>query len=206
MSSGAGSSSRRPSAEVSDPVEPIVWWIENTTPLEFRDTIRDAALAWNQSFEKAGFSNAMQVKCSRTMPTGMPATSATTCCGGTSSPQPPFGGYGPSFSNPRTGQLIGADIMLEYTFVRRHLRALKLMETLGNAGVPKTDTTMYCSLGHGLQLSNLFAAQALQATGADPALQEQIVHDTLHYLILHEIGHTLGLNHNMRATQLPLAR
>ena len=97
---------------------------------------------------------------------------------------------------------IGADIMLEYSFVRRHLRALRLMETLENGGIPKHAGELYCSLGHGLQTSNLFAMQALKATGGDPALEEQIVHDTLHYLILHEIGHTLGLNHNMRATQI----
>ena len=191
-----------PTAEVSDPVEPIVWWIENTTPMEFRETIRDAALAWNQSFEKAGFSNAVQVKVQPDDADWDAGDIRYNVLRWTSSPQPPFGGYGPSFANPRTGQIIGADIMLEYSFVRRHLRAIKLMETLENAGVPKSDGAMYCSLGHGLQLNNLFAMQALQATGADPALEKQIIRDTLHYLILHEIGHTLGLNHNMRATQL----
>ena len=191
-----------PAAEISDPVEPIVWWIENTTPLEFRDTIREAALAWNQSFEKAGLSNAIQVKVQPDDADWDAGDIRYNVLRWTSSPQPPFGGYGPSFANPRTGQIIGADIMLEYSFVRRHLRALKLMETLKNAGIPKNVGAMYCSLGHGLQLSNVFAVQALQATGADPALEEQIIRDTLHYLILHEIGHTLGLNHNMRATQL----
>jgi len=60
---------------------------------------------------------------------------------------------------------------------------------------------MYCSLGHGLQLSNIFGAQALKWMGAGGDLQGQLVDDGLHYLILHEIGHTLGLNHNMKATQ-----
>lgn len=191
-----------PAAAVSDPVEPIVWWIENTTPLEFRATIRDAALAWNQSFKKAGFSNAVQVKVQPDDADWDAGDIRYNVLRWTSSPQPPFGGYGPSFSNPRTGQVIGADVMLEYSFLRRHLRALKLLETIENGGLPKTSSQVYCSLGHGLQLSNLFAMQALQATGSDPALEEQIVHDTLHYLILHEIGHTLGLNHNMRATQI----
>jgi hypothetical protein len=191
-----------PDAAVSDPVEPIVWWIENTTPHEFRDTIRDAALAWNQSFEKAGFSNAVEVRVQPDDADWDAGDIRYNVLRWTSSPQPPFGGYGPHFANPRTGQVIGADIMLEYSFVRRHLRALKLMETLENGGLPKSPAKLYCSLGHGLQLSNLFATQALQATGGDPALEKQIIHDTLHYLILHEIGHTLGLNHNMRATQI----
>jgi len=190
-----------PAAAISDPVEPIVWWIENTTPLEFRDTIRDAVLAWNQSFEKAGFSNAVEVRVQPDDADWDAGDIRYNVLRWTSSPQPPFGGYGPSFTNPRTGQIIGADVMLEYSFVGRHIRALKLMETLQNAGVPETNGLVRCSLGHGLQLSNLFAAEALQATGADPALEDQIVHDTLFYLILHEVGHTLGLNHNMRATQ-----
>ena len=191
-----------PDAEMSEPVEPIVWWIENTTPLELRDTIRDATLAWNQSFEKAGFSNAVQVNVQPDDADWDAGDIRYNVLRWTSSPQPPFGGYGPSFTNPRTGQIIGADIMLEYSFIARHLRALKLMETIENGGVPPQTALVYCSLGHGLQLSTVFAEQALQATGGDPALKEQIIHDTLYYLILHEVGHTLGLNHNMKATQL----
>ena len=193
-----------PEAELSDPVEPIVWWIENTTPLEFRDTIRDAALAWNQSFEKAGFSNAVQVKVQSDDADWDAGDIRYDVLRWTSSPQPPWGGYGPSFTNPRTGQIIGADIMLEYSFIARHTRALKLMETIENGGLPPTQSIdgMYCSLGHSLHVNTLFARQALAATGPDPELEKQIIHDAMHYLILHEIGHTLGLNHNMRATQM----
>ncbi|MEQ9023473.1 MAG: DUF5117 domain-containing protein, partial [Pseudomonadales bacterium] len=51
-----------PNAAVSEPVEPITWWIENTTPVEWRETIKEGVLAWNPAFEKAGFKNAMVVK------------------------------------------------------------------------------------------------------------------------------------------------
>ncbi len=44
-----------PGATVSEPVEPIVWWIENTTPLEHREAIHQATLSWNTAFEKPGF-------------------------------------------------------------------------------------------------------------------------------------------------------
>ncbi len=44
-----------PNAALSEPVEPIVYWIENTTPLEYRQIIVDAGLKWNEAFEKAGF-------------------------------------------------------------------------------------------------------------------------------------------------------
>ena len=193
-----------PAATVSDPVEPIVWWIENTTPVEFRDAIRDAALAWNQSFEKAGFSNAVQVKVQPDDADWDAGDIRYNVLRWTSSPQPPFGGYGPSFTNPRTGQIIGADVMLEYSFIARHTRALKLMESIENGGLPPSQSIddVYCSLGHGLHVGTLFARQALAATGPDPELEKQIVDDAMYYLILHEIGHTLGLNHNMRATQM----
>ena len=46
---------KNPEMIVSDPVEPIVWWLENTTPLEFRDIITRAALSWNGAFRSGGF-------------------------------------------------------------------------------------------------------------------------------------------------------
>jgi hypothetical protein len=51
-----------PTAALSEPVEPIVWWVENTTPVEYRQTIIDAGMKWNEAFEKAGFKNAVQMK------------------------------------------------------------------------------------------------------------------------------------------------
>jgi hypothetical protein len=193
-----------PDANLSEPVEPIVWWIENTTPVELRETIRSGALAWNQSFEKAGFKNAVQVKIQPDDADWDAGDIRYNVLRWTSSPQPPWGGYGPSFTNPRTGQIIGADIMLEYSFLTNRLRIEKLMETIANGGVPRAvaGRAIYCSLGHGLKLSNLFGAQVLAATGAGGELHEQMIHDSLHSLILHEIGHTLGLNHNMKATQM----
>ena len=51
-----------PNAAISEPVTPITWWIENTTPIAWRETIKEGVLAWNKAFEKAGFKNAMVVK------------------------------------------------------------------------------------------------------------------------------------------------
>ncbi len=192
---------KNPDAEVSDPVEPIVFWIENTTPVAWRDLIRDAALAWNSAFEKAGFSNAIEVRVQPDDADWDAGDIRYNVLRWKSSPQPPFGGYGPSFSNPLTGQIIGADIMLEYSMITNTARALRTWDnTLG--GDAGHGAGLECSLGHGLSLNGLFADQAMRALDADPALREQLVHDTMHYLILHEIGHTLGLNHNMRASQL----
>jgi uncharacterized protein DUF4953/uncharacterized protein DUF5117 len=193
-----------PDATLSEPVEPIVWWIENTTPVEYRDTIRDAVLSWNQSFRKAGFENAVQVKIQPDDAEWDAGDIRYNVLRWTSSPQPPFGGYGPSFSNPRTGQIIGADIMLEYVFVTNRVKLEKLVETIASGGASNAiaGNALYCSLGYNLHLSNIFGARALDSMGLGSALQGQLIDDSLRYLVLHETGHTLGLNHNMKASQV----
>ena len=191
---------KNPEMTVSDPVEPIVWWLENTTPLEFRDIITRAALSWNSAFEAAGFSNAIVVKQQPDDADWDAGDIRYNVLRWTSSASPPFGGYGPSFSNPRTGQIIGADIMLEFAFLTNRLRIQDVLQPDGLAhhGAPEH----YCSLGAQMQADYLFAQQALLGTNAEPQLSAQLTEDSLYMLILHEIGHTLGLTHNMRASQL----
>ena len=48
--------------EISDPIKPIVFWLENTTPIKFRDYITEGLLAWNEAFLRAGIKNAIEVK------------------------------------------------------------------------------------------------------------------------------------------------
>ena len=192
-----------PDAEMSEPVEPIVWWIENTTPVEIRDTIKTAALAWNQSFEKAGFTNAVQVEIQPDDADWDAGDIRYNVLRWTSSPQPPFGGYGPSFTNPRTGQILGADIMLEHVFLSNRVKLEKLVESVAGTET-MTDLaghTIHCSAGHALQLNNIFGLQALKSMGLGAGERAQLLDDGIAYLILHEIGHTLGLNHNMKASQ-----
>ena len=71
-------------------------------------------LAWNEAFEKAGFKNALVVKIQPDNATWDAGDIRYNVLRWTSSPNPPFGGYGPSMTNPKTGEIIGADIMLEF--------------------------------------------------------------------------------------------
>ena len=103
-----------PDAELSEPVKPITWWIENSTPNEWRDIIKYSVLQWNKSFEKAGFKNALEVKIQPDDAEWDAGDIRYNVLRWTSSPRPPFGGYGPSMVNPRTGEIIAADIMLEF--------------------------------------------------------------------------------------------
>ena len=192
-----------PDAAVSDPVEPITWWIENTTPVEWRPLIEAAALEWNKAFEKAGFSNAVAVKTQPDDADWDAGDLRYNVLRWTSSPNPPFGGYGPSFANPRTGQLLGADIMLEYSFLNRSTLARELIQGESAGQHPLLWPELHtCAINNVLGMGTAFAASAIDMVGGDAAIEEQLRRDRMYYLILHEIGHTLGMNHNMKATQI----
>ncbi|MEX1269573.1 MAG: zinc-dependent metalloprotease [Balneolaceae bacterium] len=193
-----------PDAELSEPVEPIVWWIENTTPHEFRETIAEATLAWNEAFEAAGFKNAMQVKVQPDDADWEAGDIRYNVLRWTSSPIPPFGGYGPSFVNPRTGQILGADIMLEWVFFSSRMREediftedSSILQNLKDSMSPE-----FCSFGNHMRHNNMFGMNALQVMGAPETELAEFQKEALTMLILHELGHTIGLNHNMQASTL----
>jgi hypothetical protein len=192
-----------PNAAISDPVTPITWWIENTTPVEWRPLIQSAALEWNKAFVKAGFSNAVAVKIQPDDADWDAGDLRYNVLRWTSSPNPPFGGYGPSFANPRTGQLLGADIMLEFSFLNRSSLARELIQGKAPVSNPLLWPSQHlCSVENVLGMGSVFADLSADVMGQGAAIQEQLVRDRMYYLILHEIGHTLGMNHNMKATQM----
>ena len=203
-----------PNAAISEPVTPITWWIENTTPIEWRETINEGVLAWNEAFEKAGFKNAMVVKVQPDDANWDAGDVRYNVLRWTSSPNPPFGGYGPSFVNPRTGEILGADIMLEFVHFTNRVFADKLynnasanmkLETPEELEIQKMlakENFKYCSLGHVMHENLQLGTTVLQATGANVLDMEAIKKEGMKSLIMHEVGHTLGLNHNMKASQL----
>ncbi len=199
-----------PDAEMTEPEEPITWWIENTTPEELREPIKEGVLAWNEAFEQAGFENAVEVKVQPDDAEWDAGDIRYNVIRFTSSPSPPFAGYGPSFSNPRTGQLLGANVMLEYTFVRRHLEEAELFDTaaldmlheadedeISNVTDPKT-----CSFTSDLKQNLMSGISMIRSQGLGEAAEERLLDEALRMLALHEVGHTLGLSHNMKASHL----
>ncbi|WP_235921293.1 zinc-dependent metalloprotease [Foetidibacter luteolus] len=207
-----------PSAALSEPVEPIVFWVENTTPYEYRQTIIDAGLKWNEAFEKAGFKNAVQMKIMPDTATWDPADIRYNVIRWVSSAQPQYGAIGPSFVNPRTGQILGADITVEWysgsaTPIQDELyndnkTAALLQSKEPFTAYAKMQEEKYGHDAYGCVLASEIKAQftaGLTVMDADGASQKEIgqMHkEFLTYLILHEMGHTLGLNHNMKATQM----
>ena len=134
------------------------------------------------------------------MPIGKPAISDTMSCAGLRRPIHHLADMGRALSTRATGQILGADIMLEFAFLRSSLRYDKLFDN----AIPNVDSDMpqYCSLGHELHASNLFGTQALRVSGASKIEVDALLKESIYFLILHEIGHTLGLNHNMKSSQL----
>ncbi|MEO1298022.1 MAG: zinc-dependent metalloprotease, partial [Cyanobacteria bacterium J06636_16] len=105
-------------AAVSSPREPIVFWIENTVPPEYRDAVRKGTLMWNEAFEQAGFANAVEV---RQMPDDAdwdPADVRYNVIRWSDSLSPWALGLGPSRVNPLTGEILDADIVIDANTVR----------------------------------------------------------------------------------------
>jgi len=198
---------KNPEAVLSEPQQPIVWWIENSTPVEFREVIRDAVLQWNVAFEKAGFKNAVVVNIQPDDAGWDAGDIRYNVLRWTSSPNPPFGGYGPSFVNPRTGQIMGADIMLEYVFHTNRVKYDKLFHLSSSAWQQESipaglDDERLCSFGEMMQENTLFGQTILMADGASDMEITGMKKEALTELVMHEVGHTMGLNHNMKGSQI----
>ncbi len=201
---------KNPNAVISEPINPIIWWMENSTPKEIRSIIKRAGEQWNVAFEKAGFKNAVIIKEQPDDADWDAGDIRYNVLRWTSSPNPPFGGYGPSFVNPKTGEILGADIMLEYSVLGNSLRNEKLFEKAAlyhfyeemtekiNSGYHNVD----CAASQLVQLDNMFGSIADTVFGTNDEEKSKMLNEFLHFLILHEIGHTLGLNHNMKSSQL----
>jgi len=202
---------KNPEMAVSDPVTPITFWMENTTPLELRSIIKAACESWNPAFEKAGFSNA--VVCLEQPDDAIwdAGDIRYNVLRWTSTPAPPFGGYGPSFVNPRTGEIIGADIMLELVSIINRVNAERVFtptsgfltdEKLDQMKEMNSRNPFFCMASDMTNHQMIFGATAATAFGMDKMVEKEIVSQLLERLILHEVGHTLGLTHNMRASTL----
>jgi len=100
-----------PQAEISEPVEPIVYWVENSTPEEIIPAVVAGIENWNIAFEEAGFKNAIVAKIQPKDATWDAADYDYNVVRWSSEPDASLLGFGPSVTNPLTGEIISADVV-----------------------------------------------------------------------------------------------
>ena len=192
-----------PSKEISEPIKPIIYWVENTTPYEFRELIKEGVETWNIAFEKAGFKNAIQVKIQPDTADWEAGDIRYNVLRWTSSPNPPWGGYGPSFVNPRTGEILGADIMLEWSYITNRIVTDELFNERESYTIDFLDhDPFYCDAAYYQQIEKSLGINYIKNMNLSEELEDELVKQSLIRLVIHEVGHTLGLSHNFKGSLL----
>ena len=154
--------------ELVEPQKPIVFYIDKTTPVQWRKYIKQGVEDWQVAFEKAGFKNAIIAK---QLPDSVAADeddinySVINYVASAES-----NAMGPSIYDPRSGEIIEADVIWWHNVIS----ILKNWITIQTGA------------------ANPAAQQCL--------LPDSLMGDAMRFVACHEIGHSLGLRHNMIAS------
>lgn len=162
-----------PNAAMSEPVKPIVYYIDAATPVKWRPYMIKGVEKWQKAFEAAGFKNAIIAKMAPTKqedPDFSPEDARYSVIRWL--PSTIENASGPHVSDPRTGEILESDIQFYHNIMN-------------------------------LQRSWYF----LQVGALDKRVQKLPMPDDLmgtliEYVAAHEVGHTLGFQHNMKASSM----
>lgn len=214
-----------PTAAISEPKRPIIFWVENTTPPEYREAVKEGIESWNKAFEAAGFKNAIVGKIMPDDADWDPADVRYSVVRWIESNQPSFGGIGPAIVNPLTGEILNADVLIEGETIRGLRRGyrlyIKTRDTLNWMEHPdrqpitppksllsalKRDNPLSgfaCTYGQDSLDDAFLGVDAMLADGemTNPYdVPDWYVQDYVRNLVAHEIGHVIGLRHNFKGS------
>jgi hypothetical protein len=162
-----------PQAEISDPVEPIVFWIDRATPEWLVPWVISGVEAWEPAYREAGFSNAITARLAPS-PQEDPTWSMHDARHSMIywRPSPVANATGGQVVDPRTGEIIKAEVNMYHN----------VMNLLRN--------------WYFIQVSPLdVRAQTLP-------LPDSLMGRLVEYVVAHEVGHAVGFPHNMKASAM----
>jgi hypothetical protein len=203
---------RDPGAALSEPVKPIVYYIDRTVPTEWRPWVRAGILEWNRAFEEAGFRNAIRVLDAPDDTLWSAEDARYSTVRWTATNRSVYA-VGPSNVDPRTGEILNADVLVSAAWIQAWRgesgeyvapqAAVGSTFVEDSAASDPNGETRLCSFAEGLGRQGTLTRVVLAGrTGASDggAAARLYIGQALKALIMHEIGHTLGLRHNFRGS------
>jgi hypothetical protein len=186
-----------PNAAISEPVKPIVYYVDNGTPEPIRSALLEGALWWNQAFEAAGFKNGFQVK---VLPEDADPMDIRYNMINWVHRSTRGWSYGASVSDPRTGEIIKGNVSLGSLRVRQdYMLGTGMIPTYHNRGQGEAFDLRQEFFGDVCDAA--FSPDAEYLASLDAATDAEAMSlARIRQLSAHEVGHTIGLAHNFAAS------
>lgn len=185
-----------PTKSISPAKHPMVFYLSNTIPDEYRQTVRESLLEWNPAFAKIGISDAVQVRDQPNDPTWDPDDIRYNVVRWVSEAYPSFGAEAQWIYDPRTGQLFHTGILVDAVEGSGPLNSWEyyIQPARGTSNKSWMHPVSYAMFK---TAETNFGRVALSLmNNMDATTEFQYTLESLKSTILHESGHDMGFQHN----------